>query len=504
VDLNNNGRDEVYGAFQKGHIGGDMMSWTTEVEYDPGSWAWNVVDQTNTYFYNYKADLNGDGFMDDNTNPVPGVPIDWGNQGFAFDTDSDGVPNKATFVTVYTSDGTPAYSQLDVNGTGTNGSLGVRLPIVTLSQAQQDAFIRTHPAGNPSSCNIPCVIDNPGDQNEWKRCYEQSLAVPDPPDTLKCLQKADQFTAAAVGMKLLDANGDGLKDILTWSVGVSEVANGVSIYIGPSTFLTLWINTGRNQFTSGYMGALLSQSDQQTLDSFLNAGSFKQSFVYDVNKDGLEDLVIVDPTSRKIYALVMVPDQNMGAKFTVQQLASAGVVPDWFSATSQVMVLDVDGDGAADIVFGDGKQVAVAYQGGADHDLLATVTDGNGRTDSVSYVAGVQDTGHYTFAQYQTNLSKPLHALPATVATHTISAQGAPTVTEQFKYKDGRIAFYGRGFVGFTEVEKTLYASDVAGSSAISTETTYYHLTSSNTTNSMLARRICICTTSPGARGRRS
>ncbi len=384
VDLDSDGREEVYGSFQKGHAGGDMMSWTTEVEYDPATNTWGAPVQSNAYFHSYKADLDGNGFVDDGTNPAlpPWVP-----KSFGLDTDSDGVPNEVVTAFTYNSLNYPKKTNayLNVARSGVPPEpLGVRVPSVTASQVQQDAFLRAHMGSTPASCYPPCMISHPEDPNEWERCWADASLVPLAPEVLKCLQREEQFAGYATGIKFLDANGDGLKDILTWGVGVSDLSrpagsvlpdstatcpeiitmvtgkDPVPVYIGPSPFLTLWVNTGRNEFVSGYSGMLLSDSDKQSLNSFLNAGSFRQSFAYDVNQDGLEDIVLVNPTSRQIYALVMVPNAGAGSKFRGQLLADASAGPDWFGATGQVRVLDVDGDGASVIVFGDGKKVAVA------------------------------------------------------------------------------------------------------------------------------------------------
>jgi hypothetical protein len=105
------------------------------------------------------------------------------------------------------------------------------------------------------------------------------------------------------GLKILDVNGDGLKDVITWTPPSSSVD-------GPSQYLKLWINTGRNQFTGGNtIASLLSSADKQSLDAVLNAGTFKQAFAYDVNRDGLEDFAFLATSKAGPTALVAVPDE---------------------------------------------------------------------------------------------------------------------------------------------------------------------------------------------------
>ena len=185
----------------------------------------------------------------------------------------------------------------------------------------------------------------------------------------------------ATGLKILDVNGDGLKDVLTWSASGST---------SPSSYLRLWINTGRNQFSGGYaVGWRISSYDKMSLDTILNAGTFQQAFVYDVNRDGLEDLVFMTAPESGLTALIAVPDDQYGANFQFQPISSGSGLPSWFrAAESRVMPLDVDSDGVTDLLMGDKNNIAVAFQTGADHDLLNTVTDGNGKQAYITYISG--------------------------------------------------------------------------------------------------------------------
>ena len=125
-----------------------------------------------------------------------------------------------------------------------------------------------------------------------------------------CLNQRDfQLLDWSTGTKILDANGDGLKDLLIWSLGSS--ANGTE-QASPAQLLTLYLNTGRNQFRPVAIGtpAFMLSADIGILNSVLNAGSVKQSFVYDVDQDGRQDLVFFDASTKSAYALLFQPGMN--------------------------------------------------------------------------------------------------------------------------------------------------------------------------------------------------
>ena len=338
------------------------------------------------------------------------------------------VPSQELSVTL--SDGT---TQVD---------LGLSLPGGTLGQAEQDQYLRKYGvqyAANSCSPQACGCNDNESAYQCVMRCMDW-----------KCFALA-ALTNIWMGVKIMDVNGDGLKDFLTWSVG-GNVYPGM----GPSYFLNLWINTGRNQFSGPWMvGLAMSSQEQETLDKFLNVASFQQAFVYDVNSDGLQDLVIIDASSKQAYALTSFTNETYsgtsGVKFSLMALTLGTGVPQFFTDTTKIVVYDVNGDGVNDVVFGDGTKVAIAYQGGVDHDLLDTITDGNGKVESVTYVAG-KATGSYTDNKPQSKQSKAVHVLPPVVSTHTVTAPvdpTSPTQTETYTYQNGRVGFGGRGFTGF-------------------------------------------------------
>ncbi|HEY5960305.1 MAG TPA: RHS repeat-associated core domain-containing protein, partial [Polyangiaceae bacterium] len=425
LDYDNDGRTEIY-------TGG---GWGYKLSYDSASNAWTrTEDKSGAWAFGCMRqvmDLDGDGRPE-----IVDLLLRTDRADLAIDTNGDGVLNAVNSFAIDcmpTSHASEYEYLLDDftrdQGLHESRYLGVRQVCPTKAAADQDSFIRAQLTGNPQFAT-----------QDW-----------------------------ATDMKVLDANGDGLKDILTWSAS-KTAASGQ----GASSYLRLWTNTGRNKFTGGQaVGPTMWLGDSIELDSFLNAGTFKQSIVYDANGDGLEDLVFLTSAhSGYAAALLAKPDPEYGTNFQlITSNTVNGELPSWFRPTSRVVVLDVDGDGASDLLMGEGADQAVAFQKWADHDLLETVTDGNGRTASINYASG-KAADIYQDTLPQTELSIPLHILPPTVESITTTKTDGLTLKESYKYKDGRIGYYGRGFLGFTEIAKTVAGSDVG---IVSDEHTYYH-----------------------------
>lgn len=417
IDWDNDGRDELYGFPDTGTIKSDCDN----------NGNWQSSPTGSGISYGRAADYNGDGF------------IEWSRELVDIDTNGDGVPDGITYGNY------GKFAAKNVNGDAI--ALGAAVPSYSNSALEQDAYIRSRIG--TKDCAPKSII---GDAVRFD--FGCSYAN---------FSKVSTWTN---GMKWLDVNGDGLKDLMTWStLALPEYE------LVPSLFVNLWVNTGRYQFVGGYpIGPLMDPSEQNSLDSFLNAGSFKQSFVYDVNQDGLEDLVIINAMTKQAFALVMVPDATLGAKVSLVSLGGE-TVPDWFTEEGNVLTLDLDSDGTQDLIFGDGVNIAVKHQVGSDHDLLASIIDGNGRVDNIEYVSG-KAKDNYTESLPQTSISKPVHVLPPTVASHSTGTTASQSVTERYRYKDGRVGFYGRGFLGFTEIEKSLSTSELG---KVSTETASFH-----------------------------
>ncbi len=222
------------------------------------------------------------------------------------------------------------------------------------------------------------------------------------------------------GTHFIDMNGDGLPDML---------------YIDSSGW-KVWMNTG-----SGWLG-----SGGSGFENWGNPGvSFSDPIrLIDMNGDGLTDLLYTDSSKNwKVW-------YNTGTGWASSSTA-------WGNnglslSDNNVFIFDINGDGLPDLVKYDHGWPARLNPGHAP-DLLSSITTALGGSISFDYAAstGFDNTG----GDSQSDLPFPVWAVTTKTVNNGLSnSQGTNDVTT-YSYKNGLYNWQKKEFRGFGEVDET-------------------------------------------------
>ncbi len=175
-----------------------------------------------------------------------------------------------------------------------------------------------------------------------------------------------------------DLNGDGLPDLLCPSVKVPEGYTGAY-----STSMVFFAGKGDGSFGTPVYSPVI-----QTGGNYSLAYPLISTFA-DTNRDGKQDVLVVDPQAGSSYILL----GNGGGGFSFSQHVSTG------NGVSQL--LDVNGDGIPDLLLTDGPTVQLGKGDGTFGPIVSSGAlaigcaygdvDGDGRPDAVC--AYLQGTG---------------------------------------------------------------------------------------------------------------
>ncbi len=224
---------------------------------------------------------------------------------------------------------------------------------------------------------------------------------------------------------LLDANGDGLTDLVYSRTGTLDYR--VIINKGDGTGAEQHFATRAE--TPGYSGA---------------------HWVVDVNADGVQDLVYNKHSTDNYYALVSQSDGTFDRQFWVSKSFGVGF-------NGKHLTIDANGDGLTELlmnVSGTKTYKTMGIQNSPD--LLKTVTDGFGNLSTITYKslgdASVYDRVENPYNNYPTAAAQ----IPYQVVSKVAMPDGiGGTRSTQYFYKKLKINRKGRGLLGFSKVITT-------------------------------------------------
>lgn len=263
--------------------------------------------------------------------------------------------------------------------------------------------------------------------------------------------------------KVLDANGDGLADILRLD---ESRANPVR----------LWINTGRGfgaaQRSTGGSPVSLAGLPGDDISRY----EFSRSRVVDLNNDGLPELMIPTGSPRFASGWYALPISG------TNRLDTSLIWTQSIAERSEPIVADIHGDGEVELVHmgrdssvpddehGNRQNPLIVWNGTMARGLLATrFADGSGKLVDVAYNAETASGSRV----YRATLGNPDRVWRLrdvgplvsgyVVGTHDPDAPNDIRVagSHELTYWNAHVGWYGRGFLGFSR--RTTVAFDQAG-----------------------------------------
>jgi RHS repeat-associated protein len=321
--------------------------------------------------------------------------------------------------------------------------------------------VLSFPVPGGGGCTKMVAIDVDGDQSEEILCVSLTgdVAVAEVEVSIEGTDLLFFGSALKFGpaseVKVLDFNGDGLRDIIE--------ARSTS-YDDPSRQLSVWESTGKGFWQKGITtttsGDVPSPREGGEEPTTITYHDLKESVVLDHDGDGRDDLLrrcCRGPSASEADQSLLVYRATGRYEFEVSNTGLGNFVP---------TLADVNGDGSSDILAKIPGGAVVALGTASKAGLLRTVTDGLGKRIQVKYEASTPEAATTdsplvpTFDPRgcaQTIFQLPEVACsnraPALVSEHTESA--GEGVDEQrarryvYTYRTARQGLLGRGPHGF-------------------------------------------------------
>ncbi len=228
----------------------------------------------------------------------------------------------------------------------------------------------------------------------------------------------------------LDANGDGLTDLVYCNAADTREYR-VMINKGDGTAEDRVLGT-RSQSTLKFDG---------------------QHWIGDTNADGVMDL-LYKPSSNQVWSLESRADGSRGAVYWGDLYGNDSTDP---TLRDRLVELDASGDGQLDLVTASRQDNSYSMlRNTSVPDLLKSVTDGYGNVTDIQYKSltdgSVYDRTENPYNQYANlTVETPLDV----VANVTVSDGVGGTRATGYLYKKLKINSFGRGHLGFAEVDST-------------------------------------------------
>jgi YD repeat-containing protein len=304
--------------------------------------------------------------------------------------------------------------------------------------------------------------------------------------------------AGSLRYQFADVNGDGLQD-------------AVEIPIDGGSSIRVWINNGRDFLSPITVSLNGSDTMGQSLNHDNSNGKPRDPGlrIIDFNGDGRADLIqlgnscmdVTDPSKQRGAVTVQIANAS-GTPFApgiTLAVSGGGTIPlgdqsyDWDSpgsgcgggyGTSQI--LDVNGDGLADIVQVENGQIVLYIRQGKQPGLLNTITDGLGNKTLIDYLP-ITDPGVHTpvecsYPQYCNIRGKWL------VSSHTLANDSLTPLTYSHTYTGARTDVTGVGWLGMDSHTVEDISSSATTTRHATVTTTYDHTSMLDGTNIYASR----------------
>ncbi len=240
-------------------------------------------------------------------------------------------------------------------------------------------------------------------------------------------------------IKLADMNGDGLADIVKLQKG--------NIQYWPGRGNGLWGTGALDDCPGGTFG----KSRDVAMDSSPSfSGDVSGLRLDDVNGDGLDDLVQVRFTDVDVWLNVD------GTGWTDRHvLASTPPAPGF---TNRVRLVDINGSGTRDILWGDGGNYRyIDLQGGKRPWILTSVANGLGKTTELEYASSTELmlAAKKAGKAWSSTTPMPLHVVVRETEKDNLAIVGRPPGAYVTEYSYSNPVYDGRQreFRGFRDAE---------------------------------------------------
>ena len=261
--------------------------------------------------------------------------------------------------------------------------------------------------------------------------------------------------------RLADLNGDGLLDLA---------------YIATGTSVKYWPGRGTGYFGTGEEpapGTAFCPSDRwiampAPAGSVPTFASPDETRLEDINGDGLEDLVHLGPSRIRVWL-------NLGGEGFAAPRDITGVNLARPGGLVPVRVVDIDGSGTRDLVYGDVASGLVYrdLSGGQRPGLLVELATGLGKTTELSYTTSIKERFDAAAAGTPWTTTMPLvvHLVKTSTVRDHLGVVGRPdgNYVTTYAYRDPVYDPRRRDFQGFKDVE-TRALGDASSPTIVSRE----------------------------------
>jgi RHS repeat-associated protein len=274
--------------------------------------------------------------------------------------------------------------------------------------------------------------------------------------------------------KVVDYNGDGLSDLLTFQGDAPT---------GPNR-TTLYVNTG-----AGFQRSPFALGQAFSLDNY----AFYRTVVTDWDGDGRQDLLIPVGLPRQSPQMVLFRAVGRGGPFVPTVLGGT------LYERSMPVTADIDGDGDSDLLIPESEAALsiIFATTNVDH-LVKVVEDGLGKREQIHYALSPgNSSAAYSFTTdcrtRHTECARRMSPLVAQtdVLQRTVSQVGTasyPLVRRSsYTYQNARAGFYGRGALGLARISR--FDDEPQGRLADTVTTTFDNSTFQDTLAGTSARR---------------
>lgn len=273
------------------------------------------------------------------------------------------------------------------------------------------------------------------------------------------------WTSAPItqSIKPIDANGDGLTDILSYESGnwKLRLATGnpgnayVSSWAASLATYEQYTDVDWNDFDQMLNGE--SYAPEPAINVSLTQLLLDQAEIVDYNKDGRTDVLI----AHSGYWRVLIAN---GAGFDSRLLTTERTVENAASAA----IVDENSDGVPDLLYAGSSYYKIMYgRGPSVTGVVERITDGLGAVTTIQYGVTTDPIVYKGHASHVETLLQPVFPyahlgapLPVVTRFNTDNGRTGGIYTS-YEYRGLKVHKQGRGLLGFSEIKAWNDASDI-------------------------------------------